>query len=267
MLNERSVLEKNSSTQIVVPVLGAILLHALLFWVPLSEQVSTQKARKKTDNPIVVERWDESEPKQSVQTSRAEEQEEGGKARFGGEFRNRVKKETRSPVVGQFREGPQPGNSLPDDKGNGLTLSDLLPYGSQSDVLPDDVEVGGQTLLNTDAFLYSSFMNRVHDEVHGPWSRRVQSVARTMEDRLSEKTYITKLLVSVDEEGHVVSIRTMQSCGITEIDDAAKEAIWESEPFPDPPKGFKDLAGPLSLPYEFHVSVTNASFLMMPWRL
>ncbi|MCB0416750.1 MAG: TonB family protein [Bdellovibrionaceae bacterium] len=253
--------------QIWVPILGAVLLHALLFLVPLSERASSKQARKNPDDNIVVERWEDQEPKQSVQTSRAEEQDEGGKARFGGEFRNRVKKETRSPVVGQFREGPQPGNSLPDDKGNGLTLSDLLPYGSQSDVLPDDVEIGGQTLLNTDPFIYSSFMNRVHDEVHGPWSRRVQGVARTMEDRLREKTYITKLLVSVDEDGHVLSIRTMQSCGIPEIDNAAREAIWESEPFPDPPKNYKEFTEPLSLPYEFHVSVTNASFLMMPWRL
>ncbi|MCB0403780.1 MAG: TonB family protein [Bdellovibrionales bacterium] len=249
------------------PILGAVLLHAFVFWVPLSQHLPSERAKRAPQDNIVVERWEDTEPKQSVQTSRAQEQEEGGKARFGGEFRNRVKKETRSPVVGQVREGPQVGNSFPDDDGHGLTLSDLLPYGSQSDVLPDDVEIGGQTLLNTDPFLYSSFMNRVHDEVHGPWSRRVQGVARTMEDRLREKTYVTKLLVSVDGDGHVVSIRTMQSCGIPEIDDAAKEAIWESEPFPDPPKNYKDLAETLSLPYEFHVSVTDASFLMMPWRL
>lgn len=269
MLDEHTILRNDSPSVAVLALFGAVLLHALLFVVPWTFRASPSEKQEK--DPIVVERWDDTElPRQTVQTSRAEEQLESGKARFRGEFKNRVEKETRSPMVGRFREGPQSGNSVPDGKeGRGLTLSDLMPYGSQSDYLPDDVELGAQTLLNTDPFRYSSFLNRVHDEVHGPWSRRVSEAVRTIEEQLREKTYVTKLLVSVDDAGHVVSIRTLQSSGIPLIDQAAKQAFWDSEPFPDPPSDFnlREQGGPLAIGYEFHVSISESSFFMVPWRL
>jgi TonB family protein len=102
-----------------------------------------------------------------------------------------------------------------------------------SDFLPD-VEAGELTLLNTAGFKYFGFFNRIREKVEGQWMRRVQDVPVSSYNR----GYIrpTKLVVTLDRLGNVISIRVAKSSGKEALDQAAIDSFASAEPFSNPPR-------------------------------
>lgn len=249
-------------------VLAAVLLH---WWLAVQPSRFFQGlgslASKDSQKPIEIEKWD-GQGKQVVQSSRAEKQAEDSKIkpRFGGEFKNRVEKETKAPQVGRFHEAAPP--TPRSDEGLGqLKMSDLLPFGSQGSVLPDDIVPGAQTLLNTDPVVYGSFLNRVVDEVRGPWERFLQEAMGKSEKRIASGVYITTLRFIIDRAGNILSITTLKSSGIEAIDSAPKRALWEMEPFPNPPVELASNEPNLPFVLEFHFELQKSLFGIVPWGI
>lgn len=244
----------------------AALVHLWLATRPAGFFVARPSVAKRDDAPIEIEKWD-GQGKQVVQTSKAEKpfEDEKIKPRFGGEFRNRVEKETRAPRTGRFQEGAPP---VPKGEGAGqLKMADLLPFGSQGSKLPDDVAPGAQTLLNTDPVVYGSFLNRVVDEVRGPWERFLQEAVGKSERRIAAGTYVTTLRFVIDREGNVISITTLKSSGVEAIDSAPKRALWETEPFPNPPVELAKNEPTLPFVLEFHFELQKSLFGIVPWGI
>jgi len=222
---------------------------------------------KKLTDEIVVEKWEGTLDLGSpVHTSRPVEQfeSEKNKARFGGEKKNRVKKETQAPRLGAFREG-SPIPVLPDSKEDyrRLSLRDLLGTASNPYEFSDDIEIGPQTLLNTDPVVYASFSNRTINEVYGPWSRRLIEALDQFEvkgRKLESNVYITKLVVIFDAKGSVQVIRVTKSSGVRAFDEAAKRAFWETEPYENPPWQGVQSDGLIRINYAFQLNLKTSVF-------
>lgn len=250
----------------------AVLLHWALRNLPSPVARSAAKADDslKLEDGFVVERYDDSRP--VVQTSRPSEQREDSRpARFYGEFKNRVEREMKSPLTGRFRPGSRvPGGGVSGgDRGNVAPgLSELLGQRSASPSrLPSDIPEGSETLLNTDAVLYASYINRVADEIYDPWvhyAQRAVDAIYSVGKKLETQTYVTKLAVLFNREGGVASIRVLKSCGVAELDDAPKKAFWDVEPFPNPPLQMFGPDGFIKFVYEFHFEWQSASFNIVP---
>ena len=169
----------------------AVFLHLLAghLHVPEPPEIASAKRyESERDKPIEIAPLPEDLKKPIVQTSKARDQEETDKpAKYAGEFKNRVKKKTKSPFAGRFHEGGQPPPPSPTlqmpGPGEGAEkpaphLSDLMPFGSTPNSLPDGIADGTQTVLNTDPVLYASFINRIADEIYDPWVENAREAVK-----------------------------------------------------------------------------------------
>ena len=250
----------------------ALGLHSLIFQINELPK-SKHFAEEKEPAPIEIEQYDEK--KQVVQTSRPKVQEDSDEpAEFYGEERNRVKKQTQSERKGRFQQGgrivspsPAPGVGDGEIPSSETQMSDLLAYSMSPNRMPEGVEAGPQTLLNTDSVVYASFINRVADEIYDPWVAFVNEAVDLMTlqgKSLAANVYITKLTVVVNKEGSVVSITTLASSGVAELDEATKKAFWKAEPFPNPPQQMFGSDNLNRFVYEFHFELKKSGFNIVP---
>lgn len=259
--------------------LVALLLHLALLQLPFFHQPLPSLAdagKSAKENPIELTPYDpKTDPnKPVVQTEEAKEQAPDDKpARFAGEVRNRVRKETRAERSGRFQQGQRiptvPFHSGPGEGGarEDKSFSDLLAFPQSPNAVPGDVARGSQTLLNTDPVLYAGFINRVADEIYDAWVSHCSVAVDKVYaggGKLGANVYITKLTVVLNRDGEVASLRVLKSSGIHELDEAPKQAFWDSEPFPNPPRQMFDDDGLVRFVYEFHFEWRSSGFNIVP---
>lgn len=285
-------------------VLVALALHFLLAQIivpptgPLTAESDEAAQGKNKTKEIIVEHYEDSK-KPIVRSSRAKNQDSAKdkEARFAGEFKQRVEKETQSPDKGRFHEGAiargkggdadgdsKPPGAHPEEKGDELSqtkpgeagkggklgMHDLLAFGASPNDLPKDIGQGNETVLNTDPVLYASFINRIADEIYDPWAQNAREAVRTyytLGKKLEANVYVTKLSVLMDSSGRVSAIQVLQSSGIPELDEAPKKAFWSIEPFPNPPSQMFGKDGYVKLVYSFSFQLMTSSFNIVPWQI
>lgn len=252
--------------------LVAVGIHALMAFVPVdwfSPADSTSHA------PIAIEKWIEpkgDDRREVVKTSKAEEQVESNEpAKYFGEFKNRVRKESRADMVGRFQERRELGTTLPGANGDSAPPGQWGIPSASPNQLPDDIEKGGQTVLNADPVIYASYINRIGDEIYDTWTRNLYDATLQLNMRkvnLEQRSYHTALGVYVNKVGGVTQIEVLRSCGITEFDNAAKEAFWRSEPFQNPPKQlFKTDEETAMLAFGFNYEMSSSRISVLPQSL
>lgn len=272
----------------------AIIIHSLMLtvhWVSLGN-LNAPDSQLVSQEPIEIERIPQEKRKPVVQTSKSDEADEKeNPAKYAGEFKNRVQKETQSSLTGLFREGKSSGGQadknsegekksqenewaedgeLAQESAIGPKISDLMVLGRSPHHLSDELEKGNQTILNTDKVLYASFINRIAEEVYQPWVGNIEEALksiRTLGRKLESNTYVTKLNVSMDKEGEIKGIQILSSCGVTLIDDAPKKAFWGLEAFPHPPVQLIEEDGFIRLVYEFHFEFKSSGFNIVPMTI
>jgi TonB family protein len=268
----------------------ALCLHAFILWLkPFDLPGGLFHRQSEKPKEIVIERAEDLDSqKPVVQTSKAREDEKAKdkKARYAGEYRNRVEKETQSNRRGRFSEGAivqggggnptPPESNQPADQvqpkqrgpGTGLAMRDLMALAASPNALDKDIDSGDETVLNTDSVLYASFINRIADEIYDPWVSHVREAFDNIgfnNRRIAPNVYVTRLNVMMDASGNITAIKVLESCGIAELDDAPKKAFWEREPFPNPPEQMFGKDGLVRFVYEFKVDNKSSFFNILPW--
>lgn len=242
----------------------------------IPRELAELEARRKVDDAIAIEPYEEKQNRKVVQSSRVQEDPalKDKEAKYLGEFRNRVKKETQGIARGPFREGRDtPSAPVPSEKGEGdggPRLADLMAFGATPHDLGDEIGAGNQTVLNTDPVKYASFINRIANQIYEPWVVRAREAVRLIYGegrKLEANTYITKLQIVMDSTGEVRAIQTLRGSGIDELDDAPKQAFWDVEPFPHPPDQMFKKENLVRFIYEFHFEWQTSSFNIVPWAI
>jgi len=110
---------------------------------------------------------------------------------------------------------------------------------SQTDDYLEDIEEGGQTLLNTRRFLFYSFYSRVKDQLRSNWNplirEEVSFIYATNRSLSSLGKKKTSLKVTLNDSGYLEEIALLKTSGNKAIDAAAIQAFRLAAPFPNPP--------------------------------
>jgi TonB family protein len=123
----------------------------------------------------------------------------------------------------------------------------------------EEVENGEETALNSKAFLYATFMNRVKRQVAMAWDpqtvwRQVDPTGR----HNGYKTRVTLVRVTLSAKGDLTKIVVLTPSGVTELDDEALRSFRAAGPFPNPPEGMvKD--NQVTFPFGFYFSIAQSS--------
>lgn len=95
------------------------------------------------------------------------------------------------------------------------------------DVVLSDVAQGSETLLNTDEYVFSSFFNRLKNEVEPRWSPLARQIMKQQWRSLPEGIYVTELSFGTDDSGKITFVEVARSSGYAEFDKAASDSLWD----------------------------------------
>lgn len=168
---------------------------------------------------------------------------------------------------------PKAKKKMAQSNDNGVpSLADLTPkfdaerkYGQFQKNLPGkesqtsnhlkDVEVGLQTMLNTREFVYYSYYQRIRSKIRQIWEplirakvKRVFEQGRTI---ASARDRVTKVVIILNEGGHLIRVQVVGESGVHDLDEAAVEAFRAAEPFPNPPDGIVEKDGTIRIRWDF----------------
>jgi TonB family protein len=118
----------------------------------------------------------------------------------------------------------------------------------------EEVDEGEGTFLNTFAFKYAVFYNRVKRNVANNWYPMPELRRRDPTGNIyGSRDRKTILDIILDENGYVLGVIIKSSCGVDFLDKEAVNSFWRVKQFPNPPKGLiKD--NRVRFNFGFHVS-------------
>ncbi|WP_148273411.1 TonB family protein [Stigmatella aurantiaca] len=163
----------------------------------------------------------------------------------------------------------QPGTGPSDIDGSsgraGLPgVSSLMPSQAVMDKLigaaPNDhlrdVDEGDGTFLNTREWKYSSFFNRVKQNVGMHWNPGSQLHRRDPTGAIySGKDRYTLLNITLDQKGMVRDIQIEKSSGLDFLDLEAISSFQRAQPFPNPPAGLLDSDAQVNFSFGFFMEM------------
>ena len=159
------------------------------------------------------------------------------------------------------------------DRGQGGGGADILmPIGSRqnaldnimamqgggSDHLPD-VEPGDRTVLNSDSYRYADFFYAVKRAVERQWRPSDLYLRRDPTGQVyGVKDRYTVLRVELDRNGKVLSLVTSRPSGLDFMDEEARRAFRDAQPFVNPPLGLADADGKIRFEFGFYFEITGS---------
>ncbi|MBU0554126.1 TonB family protein [Myxococcota bacterium] len=157
----------------------------------------------------------------------------------------------RAPKAGGQAGGPEHYQAL-------LPQTSSREIAEQSGSLDhiDDTPKGNETFLNTRAYKYAWFFNRVKREVAHRWDalgahRRYDPYGRVfgVRDRL------TVVQVVLDPAGGLEEIFILERSGAAHLDESAIQAFKDAQPFPNPPLGLRGEDGRVRFKFGFYLEI------------
>ena len=129
----------------------------------------------------------------------------------------------------------------------------------------EDVVDGDATAINTKAWEFSSFFNRVKEQVERYWHPDREYQRRDPYANIyGYKDRETVLLVVLRGNGSLKKAYVMEGSGVPFLDDEAREAVEQAAPFPNVPDGLKDKDdGLVKFTFHFLVTVGEGPILRM----
>jgi TonB family protein len=125
--------------------------------------------------------------------------------------------------------------------------------GPMSDHL-EGVEEGDETLLNSRAFKYAGYLNRVKETVARLWVPAVEDQAQRHDPSghmYSFKDRRTVVEYTLDRDGQVKDVHVLESSGVSYLDQVAVDAFRKAQRFPNPPPGLFNETGTARLGFAF----------------
>lgn len=130
-----------------------------------------------------------------------------------------------------------------------------------------DVEEGEETWLNTKAFKYATFYNRVKRQVAKRWDPA--SAQRRYDPTFSiygYKSRRTVIFITLDYEGNLENAEVFKSSGVDFLDQEAVSAVSRAAPFPNPPPGILEGDGKVKFPFGFYFELTRSGLRMTGYK-
>jgi TonB family protein len=118
----------------------------------------------------------------------------------------------------------------------------------------DEVEEGEGTFLNTRAWKYATYFNRIKESVGNAWRPQREIQRRDPDGSLYFfKDRLTVLSVTLDDKGTLKDVKVVRSSSIDFLDKVAVEAFQKAQPFSNPPPGLVNAQGEIRYVLGFEV--------------
>lgn len=135
-------------------------------------------------------------------------------------------------------------------------LDTLKGVSTIGEVLPEEVEIGSFTALNTDRYQHYSFFARIEELIRFRWETSVRAtIDRTPQSeflRGVNSSWITHIEIWLKPNGEFHSAHLLKPSGIPGFDQSAAWAFRDARVFPNPPKEMVE-EGLIRLQYSFNV--------------
>ena len=132
-----------------------------------------------------------------------------------------------------------------------------------NDFLPDDVQDGEGTFLNSREFKFAPFFNRLKQSVSEHWKPIDELKRRDPSMNIyGGQSRVTVVDVVLSEDGSLISVSVEKSCGVEYLDKEAMEAFHRAQPFPNPPKQLVK-NGEVSFPFRVPCVVRRSLLLTL----
>lgn len=229
---------------------------------------------------------EENRAKQIVEQSEKRINDElDSKAKYLSRYNQRIAEETKAANPGKFQNDAKMGevpkkssaksakkpsmSTSPDGDIVLPKLSDLTPKFkwdkmpsvenpgplSQSDDFLKNLKSGPQTLLTTREFVYYSYYTRIKERLRLFWEPKIKEKINRLfasgRRLASDEEKITRLIIVLDKEGHLIKVQVLGPSGVQDLDDAAVEAFEAAAPFPNPPRGIIEPDGTIKIRWDF----------------
>ncbi len=256
--------------RISIAILLSLLFHLSQYGLvtyfpgPALSQVETNK-------PVEIEIVDQStaqqkpkEIKQIVKTTQdpVKTLDMNTPAKFLAEKTNRTKVQTKAQEAGQFRNSQSQKNIRrpnPDPDGTEKFTQQLNMPSRSEYQLPNDIKSGSAVNLNTDAYMYASFYNRVTDLFYIRWSQKLNYLWDRFSDEtkrnLAGQNWSTDVDVYLSANGKYIKTIILKKSGFPPFDGAAIFGFQDAGFFPNPPKDKIEKDGYIHLRYRINVRV------------
>ena len=123
------------------------------------------------------------------------------------------------------------------------------------DHLPE-IDISDDTSLNSKAFKYAYFFNRVKREVSRNWEILEAYMQNDPRGNVyGIKDRYTVLSITLDLRGIIQKIEIVQESGMPFLDQTAKDAFIKAQPFHEPPKGLVEKDGFIHFRFSFHLGL------------
>lgn len=120
--------------------------------------------------------------------------------------------------------------------------------------LPQDIQIGDFTALNTDRFVYYTYYARIEEQIRHRWVRYVKAAIFGGGDLPAGKNdFNTNIEIVLNREGDFLRAILHQGSGSRDLDAAPILAFREAKRIPHPPREMVKDDGTIRLYYSFHV--------------
>ncbi|MDX9730415.1 MAG: TonB C-terminal domain-containing protein [Bdellovibrionales bacterium] len=127
-------------------------------------------------------------------------------------------------------------------------------FSTNGERLPDDIQIGDFTALNTDRFVYYTYYARIEEQIRHRWVRYVKAAIYGGGDLPSgRRDFKTQLEIVLNRSGEFVRAIIHEGSGSRDIDAAPILAFREAQRIPHPPREMVKDDGTIRLHYSFHV--------------
>lgn len=122
-----------------------------------------------------------------------------------------------------------------------------------NDYLPDDINDGDGTFLNSKEFKFAPFFNRMKQSVGEHW-RPIDELRRRdpTGNIYGYGGRVTVVSVKLNAEGYLKGVQVTRSSGVDFLDREAIAAFEKAQPFLNPPRQLVQ-GGEISFPFGFHI--------------
>jgi TonB family protein len=117
-----------------------------------------------------------------------------------------------------------------------------------------EVQPGNQTALRSRKHPFARYIAQMHRKIHERWAWNFldQLDARSRKHPLNDYELWSRVEIVINGDGTIEKVTTVRHSGKTPFDAAAREIVWASGPFPDPPPEIISGNGKIYVHWAFH---------------
>jgi TonB family protein len=181
---------------------------------------------------------------------RSEAGGEGGDADQGRPGKEQKPGDRLALAPGRFGELSSPGEggaggrrargTLAPDLRLGSDTAEKVLAGPNMDGFHEGLDAGEETALNTSAFRFATFFNRMKTEIGHEWYPRVRDAQHARDPEGSMFFYKDRTValgITLDSSGRVKDLSVLETSNVDFFDRVALDSVRAAQPFPNPPQG------------------------------